>query len=91
MNFEQYIEPELLILIPVLYGIGMMFKRSEIIPDKHIPIIIGGIGVLLATMYVIGLNGLCVESVFTGIVQGVLCASASVYAHQAYKQLTKDK
>lgn len=86
----DYIQAELLVLIPVLYVLGMAFKKSEIVPDKMIPLFIGAIGVVLATMYVSISCGFCMEAVFTGIVQGVLCAGASVYAHQTIKQIGKD-
>ena len=33
----EYLKPELLVLIPVLYFVGMGFKKSENVPDKHIP------------------------------------------------------
>ena len=33
MDFQEYIKPELLVLIPVLYLIGMGLKKSAM-PDK---------------------------------------------------------
>lgn len=79
----EYIQPELVILIPVLYLIGMGLKKAKVIPDKYIPIILGVVGVLLS----IAFNG---ESIFTAITQGILCAGASTYANQIYKQIKKD-
>ena len=35
--FKEFIKPELLILIPVLYLIGMAIKKSEV-KDKSIPL-----------------------------------------------------
>lgn len=90
MNFEEYIEPSLLVLVPVLYLIGMALKRSSV-KDNLIPLIIGACGVLLACMYLMSSQGVCTESLFAGIVQGVLCAGASVYVNQAYKQITKNE
>lgn len=91
MDIIEYIQPELLVLIPVLYLLGSAFKKSELIPDKLIPIYIGLIAVALASMYVIATCGFSMLGAFTGIVQGILCAGASVYFNQAVKQLGKDK
>ena len=34
MDFLEYIKPELLILVPVLYVIGMAIKKTSLIADK---------------------------------------------------------
>lgn len=91
MEFIEYIAPELLVLIPVLYLLGTALKKSELVADKIIPIVIGSIGIVLALLYVIATCGFALEGLFTGIVQGILCAGASVYANQMVKQLGKDK
>lgn len=86
----EYIHPELLVLIPVLYSIGVGIKKSKLIKDRFIPLILGVIGVILSVLYFVcngtDVNGL---SVFTAITQGVLCASASTYVNQIYKQAGK--
>lgn len=94
MNIQEFIRPELLVLIPVLYLIGMGIKKS-MIKDNYIPIILGTCGVLLATIYVIAAEPVFTiqalpTAIFTGITQGILCAGASVYINQIYKQATKD-
>ena len=38
--FKEFIKPELLILIPVLYLIGIGMKKSEV-KDKFIPLLLG--------------------------------------------------
>ena len=38
MDFLEYIKPELLILVPVLYVIGMAIKKTALISDKLIPL-----------------------------------------------------
>ncbi|MBR5835600.1 MAG: phage holin family protein [Bacteroidales bacterium] len=91
MDIMEYIAPELIVLIPVLYLIGMAFKKSELVPDKMIPLFIGAIGIVLATLYVSATCNFCAESIFTAIVQGILCAGASVYVNQTIKQLGKDQ
>lgn len=51
MQIKDYVKPELLVVALVLYFIGMWLKQSETVKDKYIPLINGGIGVLIcATM-----------------------------------------
>ena len=87
----DYIYPELMVLIPVLYLIGVGLKKSSLISDKYIPIALGAGGILLSLFYFmfggVECNG---SSIFAAITQGVLCAGASTYANQIYKQLGKD-
>ena len=89
MTFENYIKPELLILVVVLYVIGLMLKNTMLIKDKFIPLTLGVIGVALSLFYVVGTEGFSVMGVFTGFTQGVLVAGASVYANQLFKQSSK--
>lgn len=94
MDFQQYIKPELLILIPVLYLIGKGIKKSSI-ADKHIPWILGVCGVGLSAIYlfasepVIGSQAVA-TALFTAITQGILTAGASVYFDQIIKQTKKE-
>ncbi|MBQ4571663.1 MAG: phage holin family protein [Clostridia bacterium] len=77
----EFITENALILIPVLNIIGVILKDTEKIPDKFIPIILSGIGVVGA----IAIMGLSPESV----VQGVLVTGTAVYGNQIVKQLKK--
>ena len=96
MNFQQFIKPELLILIPVLYFIGMGIKKSAV-SDKYIPLILGLISISVSCIYLIAASEIysvqdVATAIFTAITQGVLCAAASVYADQLIKQsLRKDE
>lgn len=85
-GIESYIFEDLIVLIPVLYLMGMAFKRSQRVKDKHIPFAVGGIGVLLACIYEFATLGVCWDALFDGLVQGILCAGAAVLVNQAYKQ-----
>lgn len=85
---QNYIKPELLILVPVLYILGAAVKRSEF-KDKLIPWIIGAAGIILSCMYVVGTEGVTVIGIFTAITQGILCAGASVFVNQLSKQQHK--
>lgn len=91
---KDFIKPELLVLIPVLYIVGLGFKKTSLIKDKFIPLLLGSISILLAGLYTFAtsdVNGIkeITMAIFTAITQGVLIAGASVYANQIYKQLQK--
>lgn len=78
---KTFIMGELLILIPVLYFLGFIMKRTEQLPDWLIPWLIIALGILFAVLLV----GLTPE----GILQGILIAGATVLTHQLYKQTTE--
>ena len=86
---DQYIKPELFVLIPCLYALGMMFKNSNLIKDKYIPLVLTGVSLVLSNLYVLGTGGFSAVNLFTGIVQGVLCVATAVYANQLTKQYFK--
>lgn len=94
-TMKEFIKPELIILIPVLYLVGCGIKKSEI-KDKYIPILLGLIGVIFTGLYTFatsnidGLKDICMI-VFMSLTQGILTAGASVYFNQIYKQLNKKK
>ena len=46
MNYGEYIRSELLLLIPVLNIVGAVLKKSRL-PDRWIPLLLGGLGILL--------------------------------------------
>ena len=95
MEFKDFIKPELLILIPVLNILGAAIKKSKI-PNKFIPMILGGISIILSAIWVVaqcdfvGLKS-ALTAIFTALSQGILIAGASVYIHQVYCQSHKDK
>lgn len=95
MDFTEYINAELLILVPVLYFVGMGLKKAAWFKDTMIPAILGCCGVVLSLLWVLATSTLVgwqdgVLAAFTAIVQGILCAGASVYINQIVKQATKD-
>lgn len=85
-KLQDYIKPELLVLIPVLYILGLMMKKTEKINDKYIPVMLGIIGIVLSAIYVATVSGICLMSVFTAVTQGILVAGAAVYVNQLVKQ-----
>lgn len=86
---EDWIYEELLLLIPALYGLGIVLKHMEIINDKFIPIILTVVSVALSCLVVLSMDGVSAESIFNGVVQGIVCAAVTVYSNQLYKQTTK--
>ena len=52
MDLKELIKPELLILIPVLYVVGIGLKKSKL-SDTLIPLILGGIAIVLSSAWVI--------------------------------------
>lgn len=95
MNYQDFIKPELLILIPVLYFVGMGIKKSAV-KDGLIPILLGIFGILLTAIYLLASTPIknsqdVFTAIFTALTQGILCAAASVYTDQLIKQSVKLK
>lgn len=95
MDITEYIKPELLVLIPVMYLVGVAIKKSEV-KDKVIPWILGAISIVLSAIYTLATSDLntaanIMLAVFTAITQGVLIAGASVYVNQLVVQTQKDE
>ena len=90
---KEYVKPEMLVLIPVLYLIGIAIKRSQI-TDKLIPWILGAISVVLCGLYIAATTQITgwqsgIMAIFTAITQGILIAGCSVYVNQLVKQSKK--
>ncbi len=90
---KNFIKPELLILIPVLYFIGVAIKNTTLIKDKFIPLILGLIGIVLSSLWILATEGTenIYMAIFVAITQGFLCAGASVYINQIVKQSQKEE
>lgn len=93
MNFEEFIKPELLILTPVLYVIGIGLKKSKL-SDTLIPLVLGGIAVVLSAAWAIATTDISTfkdvaYALFISVTQGILSAGASVYVNQLYVQSKK--
>lgn len=93
MDYNEFIKPELLVLVPVLFFIGEALKNGAF-TDKYIPLTLGTISVILCTLWIIG-NSQVRENMFmalfTAITQGILLAGAAVYADQIIKQAKKEE
>ncbi|MDD7755876.1 MAG: phage holin family protein [Clostridiales bacterium] len=92
---KEFVKPELLILVPVLYLIGVGIKKTAI-KDKFIPFILGIISIVLCGLYIFATSDIhtikeIAMALFTACTQGVLIAGGSVYINQLYKQTKKTK
>lgn len=92
----NYIKPELIVVAVVLYFAGMWLKKAQAVKDKYIPLILGGIGIVLCAIWVlatstIGTGQDIAMAVFTAIVQGILVAGVSTYINQIVKQTGKEE
>ncbi len=93
MELKEFIKPELLILIPVLYVVGIGLKKSKL-PDRLIPLILGGIAIVLSAAWVIATSDISTlkdvaYALFISVTQGILTAGAGVYVNQLYVQSKK--
>lgn len=86
---KEFVKPELIILIPVLYLFGIALKNTLLIKDSFVPLMLGIIGVVLAIIYVLATVSIttyqdALMGVFTALTQGILCAGCSVYFNQVF-------
>lgn len=90
----NYVRPELLIVAIVLYFIGKFLKQSQTVKDKHIPLILGVIGIFICGIWVVSVATFATgqeiaAAVFATITQGILVAGLSTYVNQLIKQSKK--
>ncbi len=90
----DYIKPELLIVALVLYFMGIFLKEAQAIKDKYIPLILGGISILICAVYVFASSDFKnlqdgAMGIFTALTQGILTAGLSTYINQVLKQMRK--
>ena len=91
---QEYIKPELLVLVPLMFGLGAALKADKRFPSANIPYTLAVAGMALAALYgaaTAQLDGWqsVALAVFTAIVQGVIAAGCSVYVNQIVKQKNK--
>lgn len=102
---NQYLKPELLILIPVIYVINTILFKTKVNND-HIPYITGIFSIVLCTIYVfatsqiVNINSILM-AIFTSLTQGILIGGTGLYSNiilnilptkfkEAAKKLTND-
>lgn len=89
-----YVKPELMIVTAALYFLGSGIKKSEIIKNKYIPLILGAAGIAICSVYVFATCNCSTwsniaQAVFTSITQGLIVAGLSTYINQILKQRSK--
>lgn len=92
----NYVKPELIVVAIVLYFLGMALKQAQSVKDKYIPLLLGGVSIILCAIWVLATseigNGQQVAmAIFTAITQGILVAGLSTYVNQIKKQVHKDE
>ena len=93
MNIIDFIKPELHILIPILYIIGIGIKKSKL-SDTLIPLILGITSIVLSAAWTITTSEISslkdvAYAFFVSVTQGILSAGTSVYLNQLYVQSKK--
>lgn len=92
----NYVKPELIVVAVALYFLGMALKQAQSVKDKYIPLLLGGVSIVLCAIWVlatseIGNGQQVATAVFTAITQGILVAGLSTYVDQIKKQVHKDE
>lgn len=95
-QITSYVKPELLVAAIALYFLGMWIKQSQLIKDKYIPLILGGTGIIICSVYIFAACQCSTAreilmAIFTAITQGIIVAGLSTYVHQVIKQAGKDE
>ncbi|MDF2800208.1 MAG: hypothetical protein K0S61_111 [Anaerocolumna sp.] len=78
MDLSQFLDPRLLILIPVMWAIGNVIKQNSIIPNWLIPLIL----LTFAVAFCVGVMGLSIDS----IIQAFVLWGMTISGNQLYKQ-----
>lgn len=95
-QITNYVKPELIVVAIALYFVGMALKQAQAVKDKYIPLILGGISIVICAIYVFatctcGTEQDIAMAIFTAITQGILIAGLSTYVNQIVKQANKDE
>ena len=71
---------------------GFVIKKTRLIKDKWIPLILFVSGIVLGVVaYLIKMPGYPAEDIVTAIAVGVYSSMMSVGVHQVFKQIGKDE
>ena len=83
MDIQKYIIEQALILIPALYVLGIIIKKTNKISDSLIPLLLLCFGIFGS----VGLLGINTQA----IIQGILVTGVTVLGNQLLKQSGKDE
>lgn len=87
----KFIQPEILILIPVLSILGLIIKKNPTINDWVIPIILLFSGIVFSILILGMKSGFAPDVILNGLLQGVLVTGMAVYVHQLKIQSTRKR
>jgi hypothetical protein len=80
------IKPELLFLLPVLYVIAEIIKRTPL-KNWLIPFILWGISVAMVVIYLFT-EEISLENLLSGVIQGTIIAMTTIGGNQLFRQAT---
>jgi len=75
---KQYIQPEMLIVVPALLFLGWMMKSTPKVPDWLIPYVNTIVGILVGIAMT--------PTIVDGIIQGILVSAMSVLVYNLFRQ-----
>lgn len=92
---RYYIRSELLVVIPVLYLLGRILKRTKL-SSKRIPWILLVVSLVITALYTFSVCNLTslkefYACLFSVITQGILLTGASMFVHEVTKGLCASK
>jgi hypothetical protein len=83
----DYVKPELLVIIPILWYIGKQLKASRKIKDWAIPFILMAISILLVLPYILIFEGPSMAGIWIGVIQSLVVWAIEGQAYQTLKQI----
>lgn len=91
MDIKNLINPEIFLLVPVMWILGLFIKKSEI-NSKKIPLIILIISIILSLLYVLtptfpNSSQMWYNTTINGIGQGILIAGLTVFGNELGKSI----
>jgi len=90
MAIKEFIQPELSILVVVLYCVGLFIRNIPTVKNWIIPLVLWASGVVISILYIVFVidYGFNATSLVTGFTQGTLIASMTVFGNEIIKQVT---
>lgn len=89
LDFINLIPAELFIIVLAVYGITELVKSTKKVPSWFIPIFVLILAITLTVFYsaVVLDHGFISKTVVSGIIDGGLIATVTVFCNQVYKQV----
>lgn len=83
----NYVKPELLVIVPILWYIGTKIKASRKVEDWAIPFMLMGMSVVFALSWIIVTEGFNSMAIWVGTMQGLAISVLEGQLYQYYKQI----